>query len=449
MRLTRAPSCRLLGGMIRHQFLLTTLLAFLLGVSATVAADSPKGNIHPNVKLSFSERFRLVTWDNAITLADSTGGGSAFTRHRTSVMGQWYPADELELALKLTNEFRYYFVPESRDFSYDELFVDLLYAKIKTDALIPGTLTVGRQNIIFGEGFVVLDGGPLVGSRCIYFNAARFDWQPRENHKLSLFYMYQPVNDDYLPVLKDSVNALIEQPEEGFGAYYEGKHGKVDLQAYYMRKNQKAEGTRVATEINMIGSRVQLPLAGDLSLAVEGTYQFGTHDRADRSAFGGHFHADYNTHWPTYLPQTLTLGSVYLTGDDPATDDFEGWDPMFARWPKFSESYIYTQVKENAGRVAYWTNHVDIFGRLTFEPGKDMKLLLDYHHLMAPEHSIVADFPGGSGRTRGELFVGKLIFRINPRLTGHILWEGFVPGNFYFDGADGYSWTRLEFLFTI
>ncbi len=200
--------------------LLLIVFASVFFNAATLRGESQKGNIHPKVSIDFSERFRMVTSDNAVSLADSAAAGNAFTRHRTGIAGQWFPNSRFECGLKLTNEFRYYFVPENREFSFSEIIIDQLYIKWNNSAVLPGTLTLGRQNIILGEGFIVMDGHPLDGSRSIYFNAARFDWKLSQKDKLILFYAHQPETDNILPVIHDSDAPLIEQPEEGMGAYF-------------------------------------------------------------------------------------------------------------------------------------------------------------------------------------------------------------------------------------
>jgi len=149
------------------------------------------------------------------------------------------------------------------------------------------------------------------------------------------------------------------------------------------------------------------------------------------------------TEGPDYLPNRLRVGGIYLSGDDPETGKNEGWDPMFARWPKWSESYIYTQIRED--RVGYWTNLKSLWLQAEFKPFPESYLRLDYHHLMAPQASDFAQlFPGGGGDKRGDLFIGRLGYRFNKHLAGYILWEGFVPGDYYWPGANGYSWMRTE-----
>nr|MBN2277357.1 alginate export family protein [candidate division Zixibacteria bacterium] len=430
-----------------------TLIIILLisGVimQSVASEETAERNNFRHLKISFSERLRLVTWDNTITLADSAAQTTTFTRHRTSLMGQYYPDPKMELALKLTNEFRYYFIPADREFEIDEIFVDQLYLKWNLKKPLDGILTLGRQNIMLGEGFIVMDGHPLDGSRSIYFNAARFDWRITPGHELTVFYSYQEEIDEWLPVINEVDQVLVEQPEEGIGLYYSGRINRYDIQGYYVRKNVDANNIdTLASEINTIGGRIVSPLIESLSVTGEGAFQFGQAGQYDRAAFGGYFHLDYKTVWPSYLPKMIQLGVICLSGDNRATEKDEGWNPIFARWPKWSESYIYTQIKED--RVAWWTNLASLYGRCDFDFTPKINLSLQYHHLMAPR---VADpesaFPGGDGHNRGNLFIGLLKFVIDKNLTGHFLWEGFLPGNYYFHGADGYSWVRAELLFKV
>jgi hypothetical protein len=410
------------------------------------------GESSQTFKLSFSERFRLVGWDNSIGLSDDSSDTRAFTRHRTSIMGQWFPHKDIELALKLTNEFRYYLSPKDREFNFHEVIFDQLYVKWKNPGKLPLTLTLGRQNIILGEGFVVMDGNPLDGSRSIYFNAARLDYQLNQNHRLTAFYINQPETDTLLPVINDRDQWLIEQPEQGLGLYYSGKLKKTGIEAYIIRKDIEETGNRpVSSGINTLGARVGHPLGAKLSFTVEGAYQWGTyqvysHPASDQRGMGGYFHLDYRVADNIPLFRQLTFGGIYLSGDDPGTEEREGWDPLFSRWPKWSESYIYTQINERG--VAYWTNLNSLYVSFLMDVTKPMKLRLTWHHLTANKIDIDS-FPGGTGKTRGDLIIGRLDFRVNKYTTGHFVWEYFDPGDFYFAGADAAHWLRFELMFKI
>jgi hypothetical protein len=434
------------GAHIKGGRLAAVLLLSLLFSSPAVAREEPGKGSHSPLKLSFSHRIRFVTWDNAIHLDKNAGSASAFNRHRTSLGILFKPSDRWEVAFKITNEFRIYAKPKGRPFNINEFIIDNLYLKARPFDL-PLTITAGRQNIMLGEGFVVMDGHPLDGSRSIYFNALRMDYAPVPGHTLTAFYTNQPVTDTWLPVVNDRTQPLIEQPEEGIGLYYSGKLGKTGLDVYLIRKIIRATDSHpVRSLFDTIGARFVLPLDQSFSLTGEAAYQGGSFGDFGRSAFGGYAHLDLKLPEQSPLPGLLSLGGLFLSGDNPDTGDREGWDPLFSRWPKWSEAYIYTLIPEYGGRVAYWSNLSSLYSSLNIQLTKAAGLLLTYHRLYAPrKQAAVGMF--GSGRTRGDLYISKLNLKLSAHITAHILWERFIPGVYYRPGADRYHWFRIEMMF--
>lgn len=400
-------------------------------------------------RFSFSHRTRFVSWNNAVHLDGTKESDSTFTRHRTSIGFSWNPSRSWTLNAKLTNEFRVYFVPSDREFHIHEFFFDNLNIVWKNPGGIPLTFTLGRQNIMLGEGFVVMDGHPLDGSRSIYFNAARMDLRIQDGHNLLFFYSRQPKTDTWLPVINSRDQALIEQPEEGITLYYTGHIGKAALDAYLIRKNIKKNGpAAVGSGINTAGARCAFSFSKNWRLTGEAALQQGSYGDFGRNAFGGYIHLDRVFKSRPPAPSLVTAGGIFLSGDDPETPGMEGWDPLFSRWPKWSESYIYTLIPEYGGRVAYWSNLASLYGSVRFSFGKPAYLDVTYHHLLAPETQPPGSaFVGGRGKTRGELFISKLNLRLTEGLTGHILWEAFLPGNYYRRDAEGYSWFRMELMY--
>jgi hypothetical protein len=438
--------------MLLSLLFLFTLITYAQEKSNSEESSPAKEQINNDTpsqfKLSFSERFRIETWDNAVTLSKAANGGTTYDRNRTSLMGQWLPNENLEAALMLTNEYRYYFSPTNKTFTLNEIFFDQLYIKYKD---FFGSVTLGRQNIALGEGFIVMDGGPLDGSRSGYFNAARIDLAIDKSKLITGFVSYVPQTDNILPLINSQDQQLIEQPEAGIGIYFAGQFDKLNLQPYYIYKQiYTTDLVPIKSDIHTIGTRASLPIADQFTFTVEGAYQFGSYGEFNRSAFGGYSYLDYATKLnKPFLPDVITIGGIYLSGDDHATSKMEGWDPVFSRWPKWSESYIYTLIKEYNGKVAYWSNFASLYGKVKFTLMKDLNFNVDYHHMFAPEKALAGSFPGGTGNTRGDLIIAKLLFDINSNISGHLLWEKFIPGNYYFEGANGYSWTRIEFLFKI
>jgi len=393
----------------------------------------------PDFAIGMDHRARFVAWDNTIDLNADQADPFTFTRHRTRLSLRWNPSKRWEIFTRLTNEFRIYMKPEDQDFTIHELVFDNLYIRWKSAFGINSTLTVGRQDIMLGEGFVVMDGHPMDGSRTIYFNAARWDIQILKNRSLSLFYTYQPVTDDQLPIINDQNQPLIEQPEEAIGVYCQGKQGKTAFDWYVIRKLIKATNDLpVASSVNTAGARFDASITNHLFATMEGAFQFGTFGDFKRSAFGGQGHLDYQIRGTL---KTVTLGTIYLSGDDPDSERMEAWDPVFSRWPKWSDSYIYTLIPETGGKVAFWSNLTSLYGSIRIGVMKPLDLLLTLHRLGAPQSNY-----GGSGNVRGNLIILKALFRLNKNLNGHILWERFCPGSYYPAEADDYNWFRTELM---
>jgi hypothetical protein len=399
------------------------------------------------IKLGYSQRIRIETNDNVTNLDNDAGAGQSCLRNRMSFMLQYFPKNHFALTAKLTDEFRYYFVPETRKFNFDEVFFDFLNLKIDSIAGYPIDLILGRQNISLGEGFLVMEGGPLDGARSIYFNAALANWFINPKSKVSLIYVYQPKEDNILPIINNQHKQMIEQPEQALITYYSGAIKTVKVEGYFIWNNIKTSGKAKSSRIYCPGIRFQIPLVARFSMTGEAAVQFGEWGGNDRLAPGGYLYTEYRTGWPRLFPKTMTIGGIYLSGDDRSTHNYEGWDPIFGRWPKWSDSYRYTLTREKG--VAYWTNLASIFAKTSVEIIPDLTFSFDYHHLMAPAHGdSLAAFPGGKGRNRGDLFMGRLIYKMNAHLSGHVVWESFDPGSFYFGGADSYAWMRMELMLT-
>ena len=424
-----------------RRILIGSLLAAVLWPPFGRPEDGPA----PRLKLIFVERFRFEAWDNAVNLDDSAADANAYTRNRTTLGLSWHPAKNLEILGKVTNEFRVYLAPKDRAFDWNEAFVDNLYVKWALPGRVPVTVTAGRQDMNFGEGFVIADGTPLDGSRSYYFNALRIDADVSKDHRLTVFGHLQETADRYLPVIHEVPRPLAEQAESALALYYSGALGGTRLDAYAVRRTAEAnEAWPVEARTDTFGVRAVVPLAKPLALTAEGAFQTGSLGEAGRSAYGGIAHFDCDLAATLPLLRSATVGAILLSGDDPETAGMEGWDPIFSRWPKWSESYIYTLARES--RPSYWSNLSSLYGSLALDLGSRSDALLMVQKLGA-EHPQPGVFPGGAGRGRGTLVKGRLNYKISQYLSGRVIWEHFEPGDFYFPGASGYNWLQFELIF--
>jgi hypothetical protein len=419
-----------------------TLVPPVMGAEATAAS--------PSFKMYFWERIRQESWDNTMSLNDSGSDSSAYMRLRTSLGGQWRPNGAWEVNLRLTNENRMYLAPKTdprlgKNFDFHEIFFDQLSVRWKNPGRLPLTATLGRFDMMMGEGFLIMDGGPLDGSRSSYFNGLRLDYALKNNGNLTFFFIRQPRTDTLLPVANDNNQSMVEREEQGFGFYFSGKKKKTGLEAYLFNKDAFAAGFLPGFHLVTAGGRVVHPFSDRLSLTAEAALQLGKFAAEGRRGLGGYFHLDHKSGWRFPMPAQLTLGGIYLSGDDPATARHEGWDAAFSRWPKWSDSLIYLQAKET--RVADWCNFISLYGSLLFEPLEKVKVNLAWHHLLAAEKTLPSALLSGTGKDRGELLIVKITYDIGNNLSGKFIWENFSPGNFYFTGASAYHWIQFEIFF--
>ena len=81
----------------------------------------------------------------------------------------------------------------------------------------------------------------------------------------------------------------------------------------------------------------------------------------------------------------MHCGYEYLSGDDPSTDTNEAFDPLWARWPQWSENYVYTYAMET--RIAETTNLHRVYGGWEFNPTKKTEICTFYNLLFADENT--------------------------------------------------------------
>jgi len=413
----------------------TILFAWLITHSA-LALNKPS--------LQFTHRLRIETWDEASNLLGSATS-TCYTRQRSTLGLKWALPNQIEFGLRMTHEFRYYIVPASTPFNRDELVVDNLFVKWKFSDRLPLTTTVGRFNMMFGEGFVVMDPSPLDGSRTAYFNAVRSDYALDSLLTISAFYTKMNRVDRALPIINNQHKVLVEQPEEGYGLYLTKIVGGLNLQGYALRMNSGATSALARRITSTIGGRIEYQSRDGWFAVTEDASQFGKQRDYDRRSLGGYLRVGRDFTKPKFGLNQALIGVVYLSGDDRYTQDVdESWRPLWGRWPKWSESFVYALIPERG--VATWANFTSVYTQLILKPALDTRIKLSAHRLGSAINNGHPSY--GSDKLRGVLLTGMVEYKVFPGLTGHFLWEKFAPGGFYRDDAKSYVWLRSELFYT-
>ncbi len=388
------------------------------------------------------ERLRqeyLKDWND---LESSTGDNYNYFRVRTSIWGKLDFDSQFSIYAKLTNEFKPYVTP-SRSGDIHELVFDNLYVDLKNIFDSPWSLRIGRQNIIYGEGFLFIDGTPLDGSRTIYYNAIKATLN-LDKLKIDFLGIINPRQDEFLPVVNNRNKSLAEQKEEGFGYYAQyDPNTNWHWEQYYFYKKED-ERSSPQTKLNTIGGRLVYKNS-PWQIRSELAYQFGDYGSYDREGLGGYGFVDYTLQDVKFTP-TVTVGGVYLSGDDPSTSDNESWDPLFSRWPYKSELYCYILSMEKS--IAYWANMQLYKLGLNLKPTDKDSVDLAYMYLRANENTYASKSAfSNDGKERGHIL--QIIWKhtFNKNLSGHIQIEYFHPGDYYVDTADDALFFRWQLLY--
>lgn len=429
-------------------------MIFLFVLAGFTAMLTPAGGLRaqdeePSIfSWGFRERVRQEYLKNAFDMNNDLADDRNHIRVRSQLWFSIKPRKDLELYVKLNNEHRHYFKPD-RDLEFDEFIHELifenLYVELTDIAGSPVSVTLGRQDIMLGEGFLYMDGGPLDGSRTAYMNAVKVTVKG-ENRSLMVHALSNPQKDQYLPVINDQDKNLIESDEKGGGILFtDATHPEAKMTGYYYYKiEEKSELRNEETRLHTVGAHVKGALFDHFDYAAEAAYQTGSYGSADRTGFGGYAHVSYTP--PARFEPKFTAGMIYLSGDDPKTPEYEGWDPLYSRWPKWSDLYIYTLATEHG--VAYWDNLSAPFAKVAISPAKKFELVGALYVMSVPQTTLR---PGseifGSGTDRGLLSIIRFNWRCTEYLSGHLVWNRIAPGDYYFGGSDSAHFLRWEFNF--
>lgn len=421
--------------------------ALSLVLSAALAGQAPAER---HFTYGFEQRVRNENWNNILDFKDSADDERGQIRYRTRLWFDTSLTHNIDLRVGLAQETNQIFQPRTPT-HFDEVFFENAYVDIRRLFVRGLSLRLGRQNLTRGEGFLLLEGDPYDGSRSIYNNAAVLAYE-RGKSKLEFIGIYDPITDHYLPRFHDIHRPLVEWNESALGTYFTtNRFRKTSIEAYYFYKREF--GDKRATShpqyqpdrfVYTAGGRAVHKLPRNFSATGEWAWQWG-HQRnsKDIRGWGGYGYLKRN-----FGPQArhyASFGYWAMSGDNPATSGRnENWDPLFARWPKWSELYIYTQFREVG--VAYWTNTGMWQAEAVYVPWKPLSLRGTYYRMNAfhPYSGSPAMF--SSGLTRGNHYQAHANLTVGKHWRGHALYEHHSPGSFYAGRDDGFFF-RLEIIY--
>ena len=424
-----------------------------------------------------------------------------YLRYRGRVWASLMPIDTLSFNVRLAAEPREFIRPATMDTFYQSTgmqwrygIFDNLNVQWKKPLDLPATLTVGRQDIFLGDGWLVGDGTPEDGSFTYFLDSARLTYDLKDQHTtidaIGIIQYARP--DAWLPTIGASGTVpgdpegllLTDQNEKGATLWIANKSlPEANLDGYFIYKHDTRLNSPPAAsfgdnaDIYTLGGRVSGLLDDHWKYSVEGAYQFGekqdpelnqggsnpllaasaqTTGFRDIKAFAVNNKLNYLFKDP--WNNQLAFSYEFISGDNSRTGNDEMFDVLWGRWPRWSEMYnIYSYVPES--RVGQTANLHRFGPTWSVTPIKDLDFSLSYYALLADQNAPTralnqafglpaADTPfTNNGNFRGHYFQAILKYKFTKNISGHLWSEFLLPGDYYVSRGM-VDFLRAEMMFT-
>ena len=440
------------------------------------------------LEMGLDLRLRNVYARNILTLNDSFGGAENWNnyhwqRYRTRWFTRWHLDEDITFNTRLVWEFWTHCRPRShpsgffgqRSTDFDEAMFDHFNIQFRNAFDMPLTITAGRQDIILGTGWLVLDGTPADGSRTIHFDAAlRATYEMSDVSRLDLVYLHN--YDSPTKFIKPFNHGAVSdrrhqtQGEDERGAIVYLTHEMTDmtgLDAYYIfkRERQSARGAQrdkgQDAEVNTFGARLYGALDENWTYSAEGAFQFGyarqrepeLEPSRNQRGLGTNNMLTYSFH--DDHSNELRVGYEYLSGDSGHGTNTQ-FNSLWGDWPQFQrggdlQAYMWAFEYKGIGNVG--NLHRAGVGH-SFKPHQDWTLKTDYNLMWADRNTFDSTTPGpltfsDSGNFRGQMLSALASYRCCPKFGMHFLVDYFIPDNYYGpDNRDNALFARVNLEWT-
>ncbi|UCD85181.1 MAG: alginate export family protein [Deltaproteobacteria bacterium] len=368
---------------------------------------------------------------------------SEFLRHRTRVWLDVDLWDDARAYIRLAAEPTWGIPDESLSIEH-LIVIDNSYIQLSELFGTPVSVRFGRQDLAYGEGFLVKEGTPADESRTSYFDAIKISADLGYSTTGDIF--AAKINENWK---QDVYYGVSRDDEDLYGIYLTNKYLKDHHAELYGLHREHLHMNTTA-----IGLRVSGKIIAPLSYGAEYAQQFGKYNGrltlsdfveqdADRNAWGWYGHASYQPDLP--FKPLFKLGCYMTSGDDRGTSDtYEQWDSFYSEWPKYSELYLYT----NQDHFSYegldteegaWGNMLILEAKASVEPIEDLTVTLKECIFRANEEN-----GPGDGSNRGnnpQLLIG---YKLTDNVSTSLLGEYFLPGDYYAEEADNAYLTQFQ-----
>jgi hypothetical protein len=364
------------------RLILVLALALVIGTSFAAYAEVQNVKISGDINMMgvLRNNFNLgnpVSTGTGVTKEDDKG---SFFLTQTRVRIDADLTDNVSATVRLINERNW----TSETNSSTDIDLDLAYVTLKEFLYSPLTLTLGRQEIRFGNQLIIGNNGTYtVGT----LNGTPSDLSERNAFDaLRATLNYDPLIIDavYAKVSNNNVNASDDTDLFGINASYDITK-KVNLQAYIWDRKDKSQAlaNNQKDDTYTVGGLLTVTPIANLKTSLEAAFQFGTNrnsnpingvaassDKDTRKAFAVQALADYTFAKAKFTP-SIGGGYTYLSG----SGDDANWNAMY-----------YNQNFGNIATALLPFSNMHIFNlKGSMKPMDDITLSLLFGHYMEVE----------------------------------------------------------------
>jgi alginate export protein len=209
----------------------------------------------------------------------------------------------------------------------NKIFVDNAYINVDNIFSLPINIRLGRQNLIYGSGFVIFDGQSQFASTSIYFDGIKLTWN---------LYKYANLDILYIKDEERKPDATSNDDITLGGLYLKGDIPIIgqSQEIYFLNRNDET----LNKNIYMYGARFSDKLDCGFDYSVESALQNGEFNKSVKhNALGGKFDLGFAMKNAFAQPR-IFLGFVSLSGDNNSTTSTnEAWDVFYGGWPQFGD----------------------------------------------------------------------------------------------------------------
>jgi len=340
-----------------------------------------------------------------------------------------------------------------------DIILDLAYVQLKEILYSPLTLKIGRQDLWFGEGFIVGakprdPDGAIAANELTAINSfdairATLDYDP---WVIDLLYskIEENINQTAVPI---GMNDDVDLWGANVGYTFDSYNGEAEGYFFSIIDRSDRFNGGTANEIDTVGIRGSFDPFDEMTLAGEVAYQFGDYSNAnnisrDRSAMALDIHGEYRFPTARWTPK-VGAEYVYLSGEtddeSDATGNWDGWHPVytaksFTAIRQLQNIWYTTQHQTSDANVNYeisppmdagMTNVHQVLLNGSIYPTENISLDAVFAHFWYDENPVA----GGDDDIGDEIDL-TLTYDYTEDVVFSLLAAWFIPGEYFPSGMD-------------